>query len=531
LFRRRYAATLGLALRFTRQLWWLSKMRPLRSPDRHAALTRALYRRQAQEFREFATRMGGLIIKVGQFMSVRVDMLPKEYIDELGQLQDSVPPVSSEQIIQVVETELGGTLQDHFQAFELEPIAAASLGQVHRARLLDGTPVAVKILRPGIEELVNTDLRSLRSVLTLLSRFTSLLRYVDADGVYQDFELTHRDELDYLKEAHNAEQFQRNFLLHPAVEMPQIYWSHTTAKVLTMEFMAGVKINDFEALDAVGVDRGALAQNLMEIYLQMLLQDGFFHADPHPGNVLVRPDGVIQLIDFGMVGNISEPMRQQFTALVGAFFQRDAAGVVHSLQKLGFVGADADTRALKESLIPLIDSMVADLMDLFRGSSFLDLTLDADTNTTNGLTGDGATLDQLREVILTQPVSLPGQVSFLGKALITVISNCFKLDPNVDLLAIAQQWIKEFGATSVNQSLNQAATDAWALLRSLPATAQHLVSLAQKLDDAELEVRLSPAQLRQLAALNQKQTTRLMRTIAMAAALLAAVAYRLGRRA
>jgi predicted unusual protein kinase regulating ubiquinone biosynthesis (AarF/ABC1/UbiB family) len=525
---RRYAATLGLAAKFTLQLWWLGRTRRLFSADRQAGRRRALYRRQAREFREFATRMGGLVIKVGQFLSVRVDMLPGEYIDELGKLQDAVPPAPAEQIAAVVETELGRPLEEAFLDFEPAPIAAASLGQVHRATLPDGRPVAVKVLRPGIEHLVETDLRSLRSVMSLLARFTKLLDLIDWEAVCRDFEDTHRDELDYLKEGRNAEAFQRNLLFNPHVEIPEIHWSHTTARVLTMEYMDGVKIDALEALDAAGVDRSQLARNLMEIYLHMLLNDGFFHADPHPGNILVRPDGLIQLIDFGMVGDVPEAMRLQFAGLVGAFFRRDAGGVVDALQALKFVGADADTAALKASLIPLIDSLIDNLVALFRGSSFLEGAMEGGASPAAGL--PDASLDQLRELILTQPVSLPGQVSFLGKALITVFSNCFRLDPAVDLVDITREWIRPLGADAAREAVSGALAEALDLLRSLPATARHLVSLAQKMDDGVLRVGLTPAQFRELQQASRAQTRGVVRAVAAAAGALGALMVWLSRR-
>jgi predicted unusual protein kinase regulating ubiquinone biosynthesis (AarF/ABC1/UbiB family) len=505
---------MALAARFTAQLWWLNKTRFLRSPDRQEAKKRALWSRQGREFRVFAVAMGGLVIKVGQFLSTRVDMLPKEYIYELGKLQDSVPPEATDVMVQVVEDELGGEIDSLFARFDPEPLAAASLGQVHRAQLNTGEDVAVKILRPGIEGVVETDLKSLRAVMSALARFTHVFDRVDWEGVCRDFETTHRGELDYLREGRSAERFQRDLLFNPHVEMPQIHWGLTTRRVLTMEFMGGVKINDFAALDALGVDRGQLARDLMEIYLHMLLRDGFFHADPHPGNVLVTPSGVIQLIDFGMVGVISERMRRQFTSLVVAFFGRDSAGVVHSLQELGFVGWDADTGRLREALIPVIDTVIDNLIGMFRGTSFLegDPTPSRDRwpggadvpdlgarRASGAAAGEEAiSLDELRELILTQPITLPGQVSFIGKALITVFSNCYNLDREVDLPAIAREWVAPLGSEAAVEGAKAALMGALQLLRALPATAGHLVSLAEKLDQGAMSVSLTPRQLDQI---------------------------------
>jgi predicted unusual protein kinase regulating ubiquinone biosynthesis (AarF/ABC1/UbiB family) len=263
------------------------------------------------------------------------------------------------------------------------------------------------------------------------------------------------------------------------------------------------------------VDRSALARNLMELYLHMLLTDGFFHADPHPGNILVRPDGIIQLIDFGMVGTVSEQMRHQFINLVTAFFGRDPAGVVLALQEMGFVGWDADVAALQRSLIPLIDTMIDNLIGMFRGSSFLDTAVAEGPRA--GMAAPGASLDQMREVILTQPVSLPGYVSFIGKALITVFANCYKLDPEVDLVAIADEWVRPLRAQGAAQVLNRLVDNGWTLLKSLPATMRHLVSLAEKLDQGTLTVGLNSSQFRQLEAMDRANAKRWRRTALLAA--------------
>ncbi|MDR1768001.1 MAG: hypothetical protein LBR32_06205 [Propionibacteriaceae bacterium] len=528
---KRYRTTVGLALRFSAELWWASKTAWLRSPERQQERLRALYTRQAVQFRRFATEMGGGIVKLGQFLSVRIDALPKQYTDELGKLQDAVPAVDTPTIIARVEAELGRPVGEVFAEFDRLPLAAASLGQVHQARLVSGEAVAVKILRPGVEELVETDIRSLRLVLRLLDRFTSLGRWMDAKAFADDFANTFRDELDYRKEGANAETFQRNFLLSPHVEMPKIHWDCSSQRVLTMEFMDGVKIDDLAVIDALGVDRAALAANFLELYLKMFLADGFYHADPHPGNVFVRPDGVIQLIDFGQVGSLPDAMREQFARLLVAVFSHDADGMVDSLRQLGFLGRDADVSRLKDKLSDIVDAMIGEVGTMFSGESYLDQLMSG-RRPMDSFHVDAALLDELQELIFSQPIQLPGNVSFLGKALITALANAYRLDPGIDLVAVVEPYVRTFAAPSgFDDLVAMALSDGADFLRKLPATARRLVTLAEKLDNGQLEVGLAPAQLRRLERLERANTRQMVTTVAASAAALAGwLAYLLRRR-
>jgi len=513
-----------LAIRFTLQLWWTSKTRPFFAPSRQYERQSALYRRQANEFTRFAIESGGLIVKVGQFLSVRIDLLPKEYIDVLGALQDALPPVPTASLVAVIESELGRGMDQMYAEFADEPIAAASLGQVHRARLVSGEDVAVKVLRPGVDDLVDVDLRALRSILRLLARLTSIGRYVDVDDLYADFESTFREELDYLQEGHNAEQFQANLLANPNVDIPQIYWDYSSRRVLTMEYMDGVKIDELEQLDSFGVDRKAVATHLLEIYLHMLLQDGFFHADPHPGNVFVRPDGMIQLIDFGMVGTVSDDMRAQFKALIVAVLRKDTDQALSAMRRLGFIRPGADMRRIGQVLMPLIDSMIGDTGGVLNSGAILDSMMRGDgvDALNDALHIDAQALDDMREFILSQPISLPGNTTFLGKALITVVSVCSKLDPDLNLIAVAEPYMKrEMGfTTSVWPAL---AKDGMDLVTAILPTTKHLVSLARKLDEGSLEVSLTDTQGARLERHRDVLAQRLIRTLAGATVMLAGV--------
>ena len=512
----RFIRTFALALRFVVELWWLQRLRPLRGKRQTAAAAR-LFTRQAHQFVAFAMDMGGLIIKVGQFFSVRIDLLPKEYIDVLLTLQDSIPAVPTPDIVAVIEDELGHPLKDMFPAFEDAPIAAASLGQVHRATLPDGTPVAVKVLRPGIEDLVATDLDILSRLLDMLDRLFRLRELMDVEGLKADFTRTFGNELDYVKEGHTAEQFQRELLFNPHVDIPKIYWGYSSRRVLTMEFMDGVRIDNLQAIDAWGIDRHALAESLAGVFFSMVLTSGHFHADPHPGNVFVRPDGVIQLLDFGMVGTIEPSARGDYTALLAALVGRDANGIVDALARLKFLGPGADRVRMAELVGPHIDALVGDVTGFYSGTSIVD-----------GLVGGQVKLsvgpDQLAEIqrfIFTQPIILPANTAFLGKALVTVIGLCTRLDPGIDLLATAGPYVT--GPTVWLETLNQAKQS----LKTMVPNTRRLLRVAQRLGDGSFEADMGRLIESRIEDAQRRQTRTIVKAIALAAA---AVAVLLRRR-
>lgn len=516
----RYARTVGLAVWFVVQLWWLKHTRRLRGARQEAAAS-ALYTRQARRFVAFAVDMGGLIVKLGQFLSVRIDLLPKEYIDELSQLQDALPAVPTDQIVSVIEAELGRPLDQIYASFDPTPLAAASLGQVHRASLPDGQTVAVKVLRPGIDDLVKTDLRSLRAILRLVDRVTRLSQFMDVADLEADFTTTFSNELDYAKEGQYAEIFQRNLLMNAHVDVPQVFWEYSTHRVLTLEFMDGVRIDDLAAIDAAGIDRHDLAVNLAGVFFEMVLTDGFFHADPHPGNVFVRHDGIIQLIDFGMVGSISPQARQQYTQLILALVRRDAPGIVAALKALGFLGPGADTAKLTDLVGPYIDAVIGDVAGLYTSGGMLSSMMN---NPVVRLTFDPAVVAEIQQFILTQPITLPGQTTFLGKALITVLGLCLRLDPDLDILATAAPHVSgDTGWAALRAMVDKALADGSGLLRGAIPTAQHLMSVIQKLDDGSLEVELTRAVEHRLIQARQRPTRQLMAVVAAGFALIAAV--------
>lgn len=312
-------------------------------------------RRIAVSFRELAIAMGGVLIKVGQFLSARLDVLPREITGELSGLQDEVGAESAEAIRQVVEAELGAPIEERFAEFEPSPIASASIGQVHRARLSGESPdarrfpsIVVKVQRPNIEEIVRIDLAAITTVGGWVKRFRVVRRHMNVPALIEEFSRTLFEEIDYLAEGRNAERFESDFRERRDIRVPQIVWSHTTRRVLTLEDVGAIKIDDYQAIEGAGIDRGAVAERLVDAYLKQLFEDGFFHADPHPGNLFVHPRGAgsfeLTFVDFGMTGVLPSATFAGLREALIAVGTRDAGRLVEAYRRLGILmpGADLD---------------------------------------------------------------------------------------------------------------------------------------------------------------------------------------------
>jgi len=382
-----------------------------------------LYASQARRFRSTAIDLGGLLIKLGQFFSTRVDILPQTTVHELAGLQDEVEPVSFQMIRQVAESEFTRPLNEIYSEVDEMPLASASLGQVHRGVLTGGQTVAIKILRPGIENLIQIDLISIGKVIYLLKLFTDWERYVDFDAIYQEFSDTLRAELDYIQEGHNAETIAKNARDDDQLLIPSIYWDYTTRRVLTMEFMEGIKITDYSSLAAAGVNRQAVASKLVNIYVKQVLVDGFFHADPHPGNLFVTADGRVIMVDFGMVGSISASLRDILIEMSMALVKRDYYQVVGYLKRIGFLRYEADNELVARATGVLVEEALGTGQDL----SSADLS---------GLLVD------LEQLLYEQPFQIPAQFTFLGRALGTLYGLCIGLDPNISFLDESKPYLE-----------------------------------------------------------------------------------------
>ncbi|WP_167052269.1 AarF/UbiB family protein [Salinibacterium sp. ZJ77] len=365
------------------QAWWFEILLPrigLRAVAERGRIKRM--RRLAQRFHDLAVDLGGLMIKVGQFLSSRLDILPPEITNELEGLQDEVAPETFESIRVQAEAELGVPLDVAFAWFEPVPIAAASLGQAHRARLSPGiagdvgfADVVVKVQRPGIEEVVGVDLAALRRVGRWLARVRLVSRRVDAPALVEEFAATSLAEIDYLHEAANAERFAAEFAGDPRIATPVVVWERTTLRVLTLSDVTAIKITDVAALAAAGIDPAAVAQELARATFQQIFVAGFFHADPHPGNIFVTPGAPgsgeswqLTFIDFGMMGEITDTLRAGLRDFILAVVARDGSALVASMERLGVLLPGADTEELERAMTASFDRFggmgVAELREL-----------------------------------------------------------------------------------------------------------------------------------------------------------------------
>jgi len=411
------------------------------------------YQKIAAQFRAMAIRMGGVMIKVGQFLSARLDILPVEITEELSGLQDEVPAEDFEAIRKLAEAELVGPLEEKFESFEAEPLAAASLGQVHRARLRvesseadEFRDVVVKIQRPFIDQLIDVDFSALHRVAGWLMRYKPIRKRVDLPALIAELETTVHREIDYLSEGKNAEAFSANFAGRKRIHVPRVVWSRTTQRVLTLENVYAIKITDYDAITAAGIDRAQVAKVLMDAYLKQIIEDGFFHADPHPGNLFVTPipatedkkaSWQLTFVDFGMVGTVPEHLRDGLRDLLIGVGTRNAARVVESFQTLDVLLPGADLKLLEQAESQLFDRFWGMSMSELRKVDHRDMHQFA---------------MQFRELMYEMPFQLPHNLLLLGRTVAILSGMCTGLDPNFNLWSqlapYAQKLVTEEGVSN-----------------------------------------------------------------------------------
>lgn len=416
-------------------------------------------RNSAIAFRTLAVQLGGVLIKVGQFLSTRVDVLPLEFTDELQGLQDEVPPVDFEEIREVAEDEFGCPLSEKFSHFEREPLAAASLGQVHEAwlNLQENatqpsaetiSSVVVKIQRPNIEHIIETDLAALRTVGNWLKRYPPIRKRADVPALIAEFSRILYEEVDYLAEGKNAVTFADNFYQDRGVRVPKIIWSHTTRRVLTLENVWAIKITDYESISAAGIDRSEVASRLLDTYLKQIFEDGFFHADPHPGNLFVyllpdqaentgKPDWRLTFVDFGMVGKVPANTKAGMREMLIGVGTQDTARILKSFQMLNLLLPGAD--------LNLIEKAEARAFERFWGKNMNELSR-IDTEEIIEFT------NEFRELLYTMPFQIPQDFIFLARAVGILSGMCTGLDPEFNvwdhLAPYARKLVAEEAQTS-----------------------------------------------------------------------------------
>src|SRR5712692_4105434 len=433
-------------------------------------------------FRATAIKLGVLMIKLGQFLSSRADLLPEQALAVLGSLQDEVPPAPFSHIVSVIEAELGKPVEQLFSTLERKATAAASLGQVHKAVLAStGETVAVKVQRPNIDQLVRTDLSTLKFVIWLITRFFDTSEFIDLMGFYREFKRTVYEEIDYVTEAAHVKRFKEMFKDDPNIYIPRVYDNYTSRRVLVLEWVDGIKINDYAALEAAGINRLEVANRTVQAYFYQFFEVGFFHADPHPGNIFIKkgPPGsgpIIEFVDFGMVGSLSKSMKKALSDLFLGFVARDSRGLVSALSRLGFLGEGANAAAIERAMMLMMEQYYGMTLGEARELDIPEVTRDVE------------------KLLYGQPFQIPAQFAFTGRAIGTLVGVATGLAPEFNFIDVATPYARKFlgldaegAGQTIQQILNQL-LETGRILLTLPRSLERVIT---KLETGQIEVKLS----------------------------------------
>ncbi|WP_276271612.1 ABC1 kinase family protein [Haloarcula litorea] len=449
--------------------------------------------RRAERLKETFLDLGPAFIKLGQMLSTRPDALPREYIDVLSDLQDKVPPDPWGEIEPVLERELGAPVDERFDAFDTNPISGASLGQVYEAEL-GGERVAVKVLRPGIRERVESDLRVLARLTPILTRGADPAQAFSLENVTEEFAATIRREMDYAHEARMLREIGGDFADAEDVAIPDVVDSHSTDRVVTMTYIDGVKIDDVAELDRVGVDREALVQRLEEVYIEMIVEDGRFHADPHPGNLAVQADGTLVFYDFGMTGRLGPRVREHLLEFYVGLATEDTDRVMDAFVAMGALDPTADREVMREAFDIVIEQ--------FRGEDVSDYRVEQ-------LVG------QFEAQLYEFPMRLPRDLALVVRVTTVLEGVCRTLDPEFDFIEVITDYVMEEGLDDAGDALREEVQRrATASARSLATTAPRAEAV---LDSALRDELAVEAVLRDSDGLARTMARRLLLGIVAAA--------------
>lgn len=388
---------------------------------------------QPEHLRLALEQLGPTFVKMGQLLSTRPDLLPHDYVLELSKLQDEVAPVPAAAVLDVITDELGGTTA--FDSLTEEPLASASIGQAH-AGTVDGVDVVVKVRRPGVVETVERDLEILGDLAVRASRRWEAARDYDLVELTAEFGSTLRHELDYLREGRNAERFAASFASDRDVHIPRVLWERTTSRVLTLERIRGIKVTDVAALDAAGVDRAQLAVRAATVLCKMVFEDGFFHADPHPGNFFVEPGGVLGIIDFGMVGELDDALRARLGDLLIALMRSDADQATDAVLALNRSTAPVDRGALRDDVQAMVER--------FSGHSLVDFPV-------------SELVKDIQRTLHHHHLRMPSDLALLFKALLMAEGLGARLDPDFQFITVLAPYAERL----MMQRVSPAAISRW----------------------------------------------------------------------
>lgn len=414
----------------------------------------------AERMRLVLEELGPTFVKLGQILSTRPDVIPHAFVQEFEKLQDNVPSFSFEEVSAQITAELGGPVEQFFAEIDPVPLAAASIAQVHRARLRSGESVVIKVRRPGIVNVVESDIGALMALAGLAERHVSGSELYDPVAVVREFARTIRREMDFSREAHTIEKFRDNFSKTSWMYFPRVYWEQTSRGILTMEYVAGVKVSDSTKLSDQGLDGKLIARRGADSFLEMVLNHGFFHGDLHPGNVLILPDNIICLLDYGIVGRLDESLKTFLTDILAAIVNRDMDEVVSLLLFAGDISDTLDIRALKRDLSHFIDG-------------YYEIPLKE--------IEVGRMLMEFIEIITLYSIRIPPDLMLLAKSLVLIEGMGRKLDPTFDMAEHLRPFIvksirEKFSPRHISRDINQILVSYLNLARNIPRDLKEIIN-------------------------------------------------------
>jgi ubiquinone biosynthesis protein len=452
---------------------------------------------RAVRVRMVLEELGPTFLKMGQILSTRPDILPVEFMQELSKLQDEVPPFPYSEVQATIQKEFNKSVGQKFSSFDEQPLAAASIGQVHKAKMPDGKNVVVKIQRPGIQRTIKVDLEIMMHLAGLMELHLEGWDIQRPTRIVEEFARTLEKELDYTLEAAHMERFARQFEDEPAVYVPQVYREATTSRVLTMEHISGIKASDIDRLEKEGLDRSEIARQGLILIMKQIFVHGFFHADPHPGNIFVLPDNVICYIDFGMMGRLDLEMRERFADLLMSIVHRDEREATKVLLRL--------TLSEEEPNYPALQRDTAEFMDKHCYRPLKDVDL-------------GALLHQLLEMATKHRLGVPPDLFLMIKALSTVEGLGRILDPDLDVIEQATPFIKHIQLNRIHprriaKDMASSGTDLFHLLKDIPGEVRTILKLARQ---GKVKIEFEHRGLEPMIAANDRISNRLSFAVVLA---------------
>lgn len=413
---------------------------------------KVIKRTRGERFRLALEELGPTFIKLGQILSTRQDILPQDIIHELEKLRDAVPPFSFEEVKLRIENELGENLESIFMYFNEEPLAAASIGQVHLAKLKDGQYVVVKVQRPGIEKKIEQDMNILKDLAWFIDNHTKYGKLYDFSEMVKEFEKTLKNELDYRIEGENTEKIKDNLSKDKNIVIPSIYWRYSSKRVLTIEYIKGISLNNFEALKKENIDCKLIARNIARSIAEQILRDGFFHGDPHPGNIMVLPDNRIVFLDFGMVGKLNEERKIQFSKMLMGIVLKNSKLIVQALISLDTIAKRLNLKKLEKEIDKLRDK-------------YLEMPLNEIKL--------GEVFNEIFDLAFKYSIKIPSEFTMLAKTLATMEGVVERLDPELNVLEVAKPIAKRllfnmFSVKKITWDIIEGALDYGRLIKEFP---------------------------------------------------------------